>query len=305
MEHSMNDRYRAVVGWIAVAVSAVGACFWAFWGITENFHEGWYAASLWENLAIMIAQYLLAMVLFMAAGLIAIRWPRVGGGVHAGIAGLAFWFFRGSAPLVILPTIVLPVLLLGAAYWWGRPTPRRRAMLVLLVLPLLTLVAAGLEPAIRVGGRLDDGDRGTRHIRGNDVDLLWAPRGPGWPDDGVSWEESLRRCRYLSDDGSTLAATPQNLWRLPTVEEAVRSQSRHGTNCWGVWDTTHGVAIYRETPDKESPLWDLHSKVIYWWTATEVDSAHAYIIVYDGRVWSRPKNVHWGYLGFRAVRDAR
>jgi len=27
-------------------------------------------------------------------------------------------------------------------------------------------------------------------VEGNRLRLLWAPVGPGWPDDGVSWEEA-------------------------------------------------------------------------------------------------------------------
>ena len=50
-------------------------------------------------------------------------------------------------------------------------------------------------------------------------------------------------------------------------------------------------------------MWDVHSQVIYWWTATEVNDREAFIIVYDGRVWPRPKQSHWGYLGFRAVKE--
>jgi hypothetical protein len=42
--------------------------------------------------------------------------------------------------------------------------------------------------------------------------------------------------------------------------------------------------------------------VIYWWTATEVDAEQAYIIVYDGKLWPRRKEIHPGYLGFRAVK---
>jgi hypothetical protein len=33
---------RQIAGWIAVSLSIVITCFWAFWGIIENFHEGWY-----------------------------------------------------------------------------------------------------------------------------------------------------------------------------------------------------------------------------------------------------------------------
>ncbi|MCA9924985.1 MAG: hypothetical protein KC421_21570, partial [Anaerolineales bacterium] len=48
-------------------------------------------------------------------------------------------------------------------------------------------------------------------------------------------------------------------------------------------------AVYKTKPDKESPLWNIYSQVIYWWTATEEDEAHAYIIAYDGQVWPRLK----------------
>jgi hypothetical protein len=66
------------------------------------------------------------------------------------------------------------------------------------------------------------------------------------------------------------------VWRLPTVDEAVRSMARHGRNSGGVWDAETGKAAYNMIPDKESPLWNVHSQVIYWWTATEIDAERAY-----------------------------
>jgi hypothetical protein len=91
---------------------------------------------------------------------------------------------------------------------------------------------------------------------------------------------------------------------LPTVDEAVRSMARHGINSGGVWDTETLEATYETDPDKESPLWNLHSQVIYWWTATEVDEDQAYIIVYDGKVWQRSKEFSPAYLGFRCVKSS-
>lgn len=79
--------------------------------------------------------------------------------------------------------------------------------------------------------------------------------------------------------------------------------ARHGQNSGGVWDAQAATATYQTTPDKESPLWDPYSQVIYWWTATEVDAEHAYIIVYDGKVWPRAKELRPAYLGFRCVRE--
>jgi hypothetical protein len=82
----MVPRYRQILGWLAVGLSTLAACIWAFWGIIENFHEGWYHPSMWMNLALMVVQYLFPMLLIVGAGVIAIRWPKVGGGVHAAAA---------------------------------------------------------------------------------------------------------------------------------------------------------------------------------------------------------------------------
>jgi hypothetical protein len=76
----------------------------------------------------------------------------------------------------------------------------------------------------------------------------------------------------------------------------------HGENSGGVWDGEAAEATYIKTPDKESPLWNTHSQVIYWWTVTEVDENRAYIIVYDGKVWTRAKGFGPAYLGFRCVK---
>ena len=298
----MTDRQRNILGWVAVGLSTVVASYWAFWGILENFHEGWFGHSLGQNLAMML-HYFVMMIVFLVAALLGIRWPTVGGGVHVVAALAAAWFFWNAAALLLYPFIVGPLVVMGVCYWLGRPQPRRLAVVIVTGLPLLTAIICGAEPAYRVSWRLDDGDLSARRIAGNGVDLIWAPKGPGWPDDGVTWDEARRICRHLSDDGMSLADTPQDYWRLPTVEEAVRSMHRHGQNCAGTWDAAGRTASYERRPDKESPLWDVHSQVIYWWTATEVNDREALIIVYDGKAWPRPKSLRMSSLAFRAVRD--
>lgn len=296
-------RLTVILGWTAVGLSTLAACYWAIWGAIENFHEGWFYSSLWTNLGLMLSQYLLPMILFVAASLVAIRWPQIGGGIHLATALAAAWFLRGASPKVVYPFVVAPFVIMGGLYWFGRARPRRWAVAIVICLPLISLLIFGAEPAHRVAGRLDDGDRSARPLSENGVNLIWAPAGPGWPVDGVTWEQAAWRCRYLKDDGMSLAETPQNIWRLPSVEEAVRSMERHGANSGGSWNPARGKASYLVTPDKESPLWDVHSQVIYWWTATEVNEREAYIIAYDGQVWRRHKQAHWGYLAFRAVKD--
>ena len=144
-----------------------------------------------------------------------------------------------------------------------------------------------------------------RIVEGNGVTLAWAPRGPGWPDKGVSWKEAQRICRYLSEDGVTIMDEEQNIWRLPTVDEAVRSMMLHGENAGGIWDSVKEKAMYELTPDKETPLWDDHSKVIYYWTAdTSIqDERQAYIIVYHGGIYDKRKIDCQSYLSFRAVKE--
>jgi hypothetical protein len=113
------------------------------------------------------------------------------------------------------------------------------------------------------------------------------------------------RCVFLSEDGLHLADEPQNIWRLPTVDEAVRSMTRGGKNAGGLWSEAAHKAEYRAKPDKESPLWDIYSPKIYYWTASEADGENAYRITYDGQVWPMPKSLRMGSQGFRAVKNPK
>ena len=293
---------RQIIGWIAVGLSMTITCFWAFWGIIENFHEGWYYQSWLSNLGLMVVQYLSPMLIFMSLTLISIAWPRIGGGLHIGFALFAAWFFQAfTNPVMFL--LIVPLVGLGVLYWFGRPQPRKIALSLAIGLPMLTLTIFGIEPVLRLSQRLDDGNLQARLVQGNGVHLIWAPDGPGWPQTGTSWYEAQQLCQYLDEDGLSPASEPQYNWRLPTVDEAVRSMARHGQNSSGVWDGEIAKAAYQTTPDKESPLWNKYSQVIYWWTATEVDEEQAYIIVYDGRVWPRAKQLSLAYLGYRCVKQ--
>lgn len=293
---------RRLLGWLAVALSTSIASFWAIWGIIENFHEGWFHESLLLNLGLMFVQYLSPAMIFVSLTLLAIAFPRVGSVAHV-LAGLllSLLLFDLNDRVAML-FVIGPMLILGTLYWFGRPQPRRAAYLLAVGLPTLILIVCGVEPVVRIVGRVDDGNSQARLVEGNGVRLVWAAEGIGWPRAGVTWHEALRHCQHLSEDGKTLAESPQNVWRLPTVEEAVRSMSRHGVNSGGTWDGQTNAATYQVRPDKESPLWNVHSQVIYWWTATEIDDERAYIIVYDGKVWPRRKRFAPAYLAYRCVK---
>lgn len=299
-----KNKKSRLLGGMAVGLSTAISCIWAVWGIIENFHEGWYYPSLGQNLGLMLTQYLSPMLLFMGVTLLGIYQPRIGAIFHLLIACLAGWFFRGGSLAAII-LIITPLLGLGIIYWFGRLESKQVSVWLATGLPLLALIIFGTAPALRVSQRLNDGNLEARQVAGNGVALIWAPSGPGWPDTGGDWYEAQQSCQRLSDDGLALTKESLQIWRLPTVEEAVRSLTRQGANSGGVWEAEGAQASYQVRPDKESPLWKVHSPVIYWWTATEQDEDRAYMIVYDGKVWPRSKDFGPDYLGFRCVKTPR
>lgn len=198
--------------------------------------------------------------------------------------------------------------------------------------------------------RVDDGDRGARLIEGNGVTLIWAPKGPGWnwtqPWDGhLSWDhlalygvppigfgdkpgyenrhatmkdmETTGLCRYLSEDGMTLMVEPQDIWRMPTTDEIVRSLVRGSENAGctlrqaqgGTWDGESGSTTCKRQPNKETPLWAPDEEPIYYWSADEYDEEEAWYVPftgggrYGGVISYQPKD--WGNPrhGYRCVRE--
>ena len=219
--------------------------------------------------------------------------------------------------------------------WWRRNV----SYILVLGIPLVLGIGLAIEPAVRVATRVDDGDYGARLIQGNGVRLLWAPDGPGWQV-SVSWNEvalyglqpvgftgkaygidgkcnadtsegcarerdmqQYNVCLYLSDDGAHLETTPQNYWRMPTTDELVRSLVRHGENAGCTWNQRKGRQPCAVTPDKETPLWNPHSPIIYLLSADEASPRESYFVSYNGGVYTRLKFVGMGSQGYRCVRD--
>lgn len=298
-------RKRRILGWVGVSITLIFSSIWAYWGAYENFHEGWYSASIWENIFMFLLQYMLFPIVFVILALIALKWKKIGLIAHLLVGAFCIWFFSGATFSVLGLLVLIPFAALGLIYYFGEPHPLKWAYRLIIFVPLIIVLVISIPQGIKVSGRLNDGDFGIRIVEGNEAALAWAPRGPGWPDGDVSWEEAQDICRHLSEDGLKIMETEQNIWRLPTIEEAVRSMMLHGENVGGVWDVGKETAIYQKTPDKESPLWDVHSKVIYYWTAdTSIQNEEqAYIIVYDGGVYDKLKTDRFGYLSFRAVKD--
>jgi len=163
------DKHQ-IVGWIAVVLSTAITCFWAFWGIIENFHEGWYYESWLSNVGLMFVQYLNPMLIFVGVTLVSILWPRVGAVLYGILALLVAWFFQSFANLGTF-LLTVPLIGMGVLYWFGRPQPRRIALSLAVGLPVLTLIQSGIEPILRVSQRLDGGFLQARLVLGNGVKM--------------------------------------------------------------------------------------------------------------------------------------
>ncbi|NLF13288.1 MAG: hypothetical protein GX597_16010 [Anaerolineaceae bacterium] len=220
--------------------------------------------------------------------------------------------------------------------WW------RRNIWYLLAVgpPLLILIGWSIQSLPIVLTRVDDRDLEARLIEGNGVTLVWAPEGPGWnwrQDYGgfPSWNmialyglppvgmgdkpghdprmgvyasaeemESYNVCLYLSENGLTLAPTPQNIWRMPTVDDYARSFARHGENAGCIWrGKGHDRMECEILPDKETPLWAPDLDPIYYWAAEEYDDREAYFVSYNGWVNTAYKTGGNPRHSYRCVRD--
>ncbi|MBN1483424.1 MAG: hypothetical protein JXA37_01770 [Chloroflexia bacterium] len=216
---------------------------------------------------------------------------------------------------------------------------RNLRYVVALTPPLLAIIGASIYYVPTLISRQDDGGRGARLVEGNGVTLVWAPLGPGWnwkqewggypswnslafygvpplgldPEDkpakyqdqpaGVVDMRTTGLCRYLGDDGLTLMDEPQDIWRMPTTDELVRSLTLHGENAGCTWDGLSEQADCRITPDKETPLWAPDQAPIYYWTADAYSREEAHYVNYAGSIDWQPKR--WGNPrhGYRCVRE--
>lgn len=296
----MKCKRACLLFWIAIGISAFVTNLWAFWGIIENFHEGWYYEGILQNIFLMFRQYLLVPLSLSILSVFSIRWNKLGSVFHIMLAIGSYIFFGTTRAGLIL--IVFPLLLLALMYWFSQSEKKKIAYLLVFFIPMGQIILFGGYHYARVSQRFNDNIIESREIYGNNLTLTWAPEGPGWPDNGTTWEEAKRICAHLDITGKVVMDNAQNIWRLPTVDEAVRSLVFHGKNAKGVWDPVLNKAEYQYQPDKESPLWNVYKKTIYWWTSTEINDDEAYIVVYNGGVWPRNKKLRVAYLNFRAVK---
>ena len=291
--------YRRIVGWLTIAVVCLVTGFWTWWGIIENFHEGWYHPSLAHNILLLLVQYLSLPLLFLLLTLLALYYRTIGSGLFAALGLYSFFFFSSPAGKVL---VFIPLILLAAGFYTGEFGQKKRIAWALMGLMAGIILIFGTPQLIKVETRFNDHDFGTRLITGNDVRLIWAPQGEGFPLQGTDWHTARAACAHLNAAGTGREATPAHHWRLPTRDELVRSLSHNDVNAAGSLDTD-GAADYATKPDKETPLWNPHSPVIYYWTDELKTDDRAFLVAYNGTILARSITAGPAYQGYRCVRD--
>lgn len=314
------------LGWISLLLMFGISCFWAFWGVMENFHEGWYYTTLTENIMLMFVQYLSPLLICLILSLVACLSPRVAGLLYwlVGLAFTVFIFYTRyeiTMPIVLswLPVLV-PLFIIGLGLYQNQMPSRKVVFTVAILMPLILAISLAIPPLRRIDRRSYDNTKAENYHSNVTIllqydeksitmeeTLLWAPEGPGWNKIGdVTFAKANEICSRLSEDGKKLEEKPVYIWRLPSVDEVVQSQEHDGKSCGGTWDNKKEIASYDFPPDKEYPLWEPYSPVIYWWTSSQRDSdKKVYMVVYHGQVHARNPNTSMGSLGFRAVKKIK
>jgi hypothetical protein len=116
-------------------------------------------------------------------------------------------------------------------------------------------------------------------------------------------------CRYLSEDGLNLMVEPQDIWRMPTTDEIIRSLVRGGENAGCAWDSQSSKAECLVQPNKDVPLWDPDTSPIYLYSSEEYDQDSAWHVpytgggLYGGTIGAQSKDGGNSRHGFRCVRE--
>jgi hypothetical protein len=107
---------------------------------------------------------------------------------------------------------------------------------------------------------------------------------PGYEDLDANEVDMQRMglCRYLSGDGLSLMPEPQNIWRMPSTDEIVRSLVRGGENAGCTWDGQSSQADCQSQPNKDAPLWAPNTSLIYYYSGEAYDEGSAWYVPYTG-----------------------
>ena len=294
----VKNKLKTIIAYITLVISISIIAFWSYWGINEAFHEGWYSSSLLQNISMTFIQYLSIPIILLTFSLVAMNYKKIGAGLFMSLGIFVIFFFNSNTGRIL---IFIPLIIFSAGFYYGKFKHKKIITISFIAIFLLIILSFGIPQLIRVENRFNDYDFGIRSVEGNEISLEWAPQGAGFPLKGTDWQNAKDFCAKLNQDGTEIQNNELNIWRLPTRNELVRSLTRTNINSGGIINE-EGIAEYKTKPDKETPLWNPNSQIIYYWTDEEKDEKNAYLVAYNGFILDRLKNSKADYQGFRCAR---
>ncbi|MFN2302351.1 MAG: hypothetical protein ACK2TV_01335 [Anaerolineales bacterium] len=318
----------------------MGEAFYEGWGVPDTpwflFLSIGIAATLFSLLAIRYP-YIGGGILIVSGIAFALWWiiPGIKGSLYSLTIALERLFLSGGFTLVGL-LFILDAKFNPRTESQDQPWALRHMRPIIAIgIPMIVVIVVAAVNLPVVLTRVDDGIRTARLIEGNDIALIWAPEGPGWnwkqafggypswnalasygitplglnteklPSKHASQKEMILTglCAYLDVSGKQLMTEPQNIWRMPTVDEIARSLSLHNENAGCQWNGEFGKLDCQFRPDKETPLWAPDEPPVYYWAAGTYGQDEAYFVSYTGFVNAQPKD--WGNPrhGYRCVKE--
>jgi hypothetical protein len=337
----LQENSNRFPGWMAKSLMLVFTALAAYWGAGEMYHEGWWGQ--WYNPLVYLIPVGIFLTLTLVSlrwpkiggGVIIVFAIAAGLFFHAlifivviGFLGVLFWLEGRRTDQLPEPPENL---------WWFRLAVVLPILIILgFSAYMLPIVGSRVDDGDR-SARLISGN-GVELVwapegPGWNWQQPWggypswdtialyglAPVGtdwrskPGYGDqaDGTRQHATAKDmaeynvCLYLAEDGLTLMEEPQNIWRMPTVDEYLRSLARHGENAGCAWRGEYNTQVDCETlPDKETPLWAPDLAPIYYWAVEEYDEEHGYFVSYNGWVNATLKNSGNPRHSYRCVKEA-
>lgn len=295
-------KWPRVGGWLMIVVG-VGLFFW--WLVVRQFDpEGILMAFMLGGFAALIG-----LIFLLEA-----RWQKRA--KETGKKANKRWFIRNlrylltiGLPLIITIVISiywLPIVLTRIDNGYRGESPIEGNGVVLTWAPAGPGWSEGIGPSREAGTLLPGANLSWNDLAFYGVPPVGFGANPELEDINATIEDmnTTGLCCYLSEDGLTIMDEPQNIWRMPTVDEIVRSLVRHGQNAGCTWDGQSDKAECQILPDKETPLWIPDWSPIYYWAADEYDKSEAYYVSYNGQIiahqskdWGNPRH------GYRFVRE--
>lgn len=290
---------KIIIAYITLIASFIIMSFWTYWGINEAFHEGWYHTSILQNLFLTFVQYLSVPIIILTVSIVSLYYKKIGIGLFVSLGIFSMFFFNSNAGRIL---IFIPIFLFALGFYYGEFKHKKIISYSFIIAFLLIILCLGIPQLIKVENRFNDYNFNLRVVEGNDINLTWAPQGVGFPLKGTDWQTAKETCEKLNDAGLSLNDSVIDIWRLPTREEIVRSLTRKNINAGGVINE-EGIAKYEIKPDKETPLWNPNSQIIYYWTSEAKNEKNAYLVAYNGFILDRGKTSGADYQGYRCVKS--